>query len=165
MTTIILTGLWGSGKTMAARIIHEQGVRMDLALGGIAEDFEDEQMHYHLTFHPHTLPIGLIRARDEAHPAWGFKHAAAWDNLHPQSVHNIFRSPRVVMLHRDPANLAAHTQMRRRDVLAAMARAEEWAARLECPVLHLSSETLFRAPQSAAETLRGFLGVKVKEVA
>jgi hypothetical protein len=160
MTTVILTGLWCSGKTMAARMIHENGVRMDLDPGGMPDGFEDEAMHYHFTYHPHTLPMDLIRERDAAHPAWGFKHAAAWENLHPQSVASVFREPRVIVMHRDVVNLHVETRMPMKDIAMETVKTLQWAARLECPVLHVSSEMLFRAPQSVGEMIRGFLRLR-----
>ncbi len=158
MTTIILTGQPGSGKTMLARIIQEIGVPMVLSDGEEADSFEDADMKHAATFYPFDFPIDVLRARDAVHPIWGFKFALINNSLAPITI-NQFRAPRVIIMHRDICQVAAHNKFD-------LARANEedgrllyFARHLECPVLHLSSELLFRNPVNAVQMVETFIGI------
>ena len=162
MKTIILTGLWNTGKDFAAEILQNLGVNMGL---GVRQNFGprcDDELAYLFDAHPQTIPVQeVIRRRDALGVDWGTKQVMFWNKCSPVTMTDIFTNPRVIIMQRDLAVIQQETGRGEEDIAEEITRSLHWKRRLSCPVMHLSAEMMFRYPDRAQNVMASFCGVKI----
>jgi hypothetical protein len=157
MKTVILTGVWNTGKDYAAAMLQDLGVMMKF---GVRDDatFDDSELAYLFSHHPQTIPVDIIRQRDARGFDWGTKLGEFWNCCAPTSVGQIFTSPHVIIMQRDLAVVHEESGHSLEEIAEEVTRSLHWARRLTCPVMHLSSETMFRNREGAMASVRDFIG-------
>ena len=164
MKTIILTGVWNTGKDHAAAMLHKLGIKMDY--GNQAQPtLDDYELAYLFSMHPQTIPVDLIRNRDLVEVDWGTKMGEFWNCCSHATVDQLFTNPRVIIMQRDLAIIRQESGRCEDEIAEEISRSVYWAKRLSCPVLHLSAEMMFRYPDRAQNVMASFCGVKVPQSA
>jgi hypothetical protein len=159
MKTVILTGVWNTGKAHAAALLQDLGIKMDYDVRGEPAAFEDYELYYIFAHHPSTISVNTIRKRDADGLMWGTKIGMFWNLCAPVTVPQLFRKPYVIVMQRDIAAVNREAGIRYDEIIEEIGRSLYWTSRLTCPAMHLSSELLFRDPDSARKQLRYFLQI------
>lgn len=103
--TIGIAGVARGGTTMVASVVHALGIEMGPEYDLQNFHFEDQAMKFH---GPESLEkvVERIRERNKETPVWGWKSGHLVVNSEIKSILSHLRSPRIVMVCRDPLAVA-----------------------------------------------------------
>lgn len=165
--TIAATGLGRSGTTMLARVMLELGLPMGERV--TPQSAEDKELQTLLKDRDLDGFGAACRARDAAHPVWGFKCPALRGSLVPATAR--MRHPRLILIFRDIMAVAQRNTLSvDAELLAAMTQAAQNYAKLmravpklRAPLLMISYEKALQYPDRTVQAIAGFCGQPVDE--
>ena len=165
--TLIVSGVARSGTSMVARVLQAAGVFM----GDDMDEVVFEDSAFALLFergeYDRTAMSELLRARNAAHPIWGFKRP----HFHRYGADSVdqFRQPSVILTVRDPLAIAERNAIaEQHDIAGGLSAAVDdlrdlvsFAQELRCPTLLVSYEKAVSLPEHFVDRLLEFCGIAI----
>ncbi len=171
--TLIISGIGRCGTSMIAAILNSLGFNLGRVEPPV---YEDADMNFALRHFYHEARYKVIAYRNDNLAKWGFKIPGIQNHLQPPEIVAHFRKPRMVIMQRDNAAVAArllksdgatfkHPTHALRHASRQQDKLIEFAELCECPVAVISYEKFVLNAKPHVEFLAGFTGIKLTDEA